>query len=33
MIENGKGKMRAFKGQLTDEEIKALGDYVAKGMK
>jgi len=33
VIENGKGKMRAFKGQLTDEQIKALGDYVANGMK
>ena len=33
VIENGKGKMRAFKGQLSDDQIKALGEYVAKGLK
>jgi cytochrome c6 len=32
-IENGKGKMPAFKGKLTDAEIKALAAYVANGLK
>jgi cytochrome c6 len=29
VIENGKGKMTAFKGKLSDAEIKSLADYVA----
>jgi cytochrome c6 len=33
VIENGKGKMTAYKGKLSDADIKALGEYVAKGLK
>lgn len=33
VIETGKGKMFGFKGKLSDAEIKALGEYVAKGLK
>lgn len=33
VIENGKGKMTGFKGKLSDADIKALGEYVAKGLK
>jgi cytochrome c6 len=28
VIENGKGKMKGFKGKMTPEEIKAVADYV-----
>jgi cytochrome c6 len=31
VITDGKGKMTAFKGRLTDAEIQALAGYVAKG--
>ena len=33
VIESGKGKMTGFKGKLADADIKALGEYVAKGLK
>jgi cytochrome c6 len=33
VIENGKGKMTGFKGKLADADIKALGTYVAQGLK
>jgi cytochrome c6 len=33
VIENGKGKMTGYKGKLSDADIKALGEYVAKGLK
>jgi len=33
VIESGKGKMTPYKGKLSDAEIKALGEYVAKGLK
>ncbi len=33
VIENGKGKMTGFKGKLADADIKALGTYVANGLK
>jgi len=33
VIENGKGKMTGFKGKLSDADIKALGEYVATGLK
>ncbi len=29
IIANGKGKMAAYKGKLTDAQIKGLGAYVA----
>jgi cytochrome c6 len=32
-IADGKGKMTAFKGKLTDAEIKALAAFVANGLK
>lgn len=32
-ISNGKGKMMAYKGKLTDAEIKSLAGYVKKGLK
>jgi cytochrome c6 len=32
-ITNGKGKMTAFKGKLTPEEIDALAKYVKGGLK
>jgi mono/diheme cytochrome c family protein len=32
-IANGKGKMPAFKGKLTPEEIQALASYVKTGLK
>jgi cytochrome c6 len=28
VIENGKGKMKGYKGKMTPEEIKAVADYV-----
>ena len=28
VIENGKGKMKAFKGHLTDAQIKELVAYI-----
>ena len=33
VIETGKGKMTGFKGKLSDADIKALGTYVANGLK
>jgi cytochrome c6 len=33
VIESGKGKMTGFKGKLADADIKALGEYVSKGLK
>jgi cytochrome c6 len=33
VVTNGKGKMSAFKGKLTDDEIKAVSGYVAGGLK
>jgi cytochrome c6 len=33
VIENGKGKMTGFKGKLSDADIKALGAFVASGLK
>lgn len=33
VVENGKGKMTAFKGKLTPEEIQAVSKYVAGGLK
>lgn len=33
VITNGKGKMTAFKGKLTPEEIDALAKYVKAGLK
>lgn len=32
VIANGKGKMTAYKGKLSDAEIKALAAYVKKGL-
>ena len=32
-IENGKGKMTAFKGKLAPEEIQAVAKYVKGGLK
>ncbi len=32
-IENGKGKMPAYKGKLTTEQIAALAKYIKAGMK
>ncbi|MCW2971785.1 MAG: cytochrome [Thermoleophilia bacterium] len=32
-VSNGGGGMPAFKGQLSDEEIKAVADFVAGGLK
>lgn len=32
-IENGKGKMPAFKGKITDAEIEALAKYIKAGLK
>jgi cytochrome c6 len=33
VIANGKGKMTAFKGKLTPEEIDAVAKYVKAGLK
>ncbi len=33
VIANGKGKMAAYKGKLTDEQIQALAKYVGAGLK
>ena len=33
VIENGKGKMSAFKGKLSPEEIQAVAKYVKGGLK
>jgi mono/diheme cytochrome c family protein len=33
VIESGKGKMTGFKNRLSDGDIKALGEYVANGLK
>jgi cytochrome c6 len=32
-ISNGKGKMTAYKGKLSDEEINSLAGYVKNGLK
>ena len=32
-ISNGKGKMAAYKGKLTDGEIKSLAHYIKGGLK
>src|SRR5512133_1479639 len=32
-IANGKGKMAAYKGKLTDEEIQSLAKFVKGGLK
>jgi cytochrome c6 len=32
-ITNGKGKMSAFKGKLSDEEIQAVAKFVKSGLK
>jgi cytochrome c6 len=32
-ITNGKGKMSAYKGKLSDDEIKALAKFVKNGLK
>ncbi|WP_242337331.1 MULTISPECIES: c-type cytochrome [Anaeromyxobacter] len=32
-IENGKGKMTAFKGKMTEAEIQAVAKYVKGGLK
>jgi cytochrome c6 len=32
-ISNGKGKMTAYKGKLSDEEIKSVAEYVKNGLK
>ncbi len=32
-IANGKGKMAAYKGKISDEEIQALAKYVKSGLK
>ena len=32
-IANGEGKMPAFKGKLTDEQIQSLAKYVKAGLK
>lgn len=32
-VAEGKGKMPAFKGKLTDKEIHEVSEYVAKGLK
>ncbi len=29
-VENGGGAMPAFKGQLSDDQIEAVADYVSK---
>jgi cytochrome c6 len=33
LVAEGKGKMSAFKGKLTDHEIHEVSEYVAKGVK
>ncbi|HET6436797.1 MAG TPA: cytochrome c [Anaeromyxobacter sp.] len=33
VIENGKGKMAAYKGKLSDSDIQTLASYVSKGLK
>ncbi len=33
VIANGKGKMSAYKGKLTDAQIQDLAKYIAGGMK
>jgi cytochrome c6 len=33
VISNGKGKMTAYKGKLTDAEIQSLAKYVKSGLK
>jgi cytochrome c6 len=33
VIENGQGKMTAFKGKLSDAEIDAVAKYVKSGLK
>ncbi len=33
VIENGKGKMPAFKGKVSPDEAKALAKYVKGGLK
>ncbi len=33
VITNGKGKMTAFKGKLSEPEIKSLAKYVSGGLK
>ncbi len=33
IIADGKNKMPAFKGKLSDEEIKALAGYIKNGLK
>ncbi len=33
VIANGKGKMTAFKGKLSDDEIKSVAKYVKGGLK
>jgi cytochrome c6 len=33
LVAEGKGKMSAFKGKLTDNEIHEVSEYVAKGLK
>lgn len=32
-IENGRGKMAAYKGKLTDEQIDSLAKYIKAGLK
>ena len=29
---NGKGRMAAYKGKLSPEQIKALASYISKGL-
>jgi cytochrome c6 len=33
VVTEGKGKMTAFKGKLSDDEIQAVSKYVAGGLK
>ena len=33
VISNGKGKMAAYKGKLSDDEIKSLAKFVKAGLK
>jgi cytochrome c6 len=33
VVTDGKGKMTAFKGKITPEEIEEVSEYVAKGLK
>ncbi len=33
VIQNGQGKMTPFKGRLSDDEIRALAGFVARGLK